>query len=293
MKNIFIIIITIIVAIMSSCSNKQKSDNVESIIRESPVNLVCAIDMSDRIVSAEIRQRDISTIIQVFNNFEQKVKKAHYVKSNDRFMLQLIRQTSNTPEMKEISETIHLDLSALKTSQKRKAVEQFKSELPVRLEQLYKAAGKQSTYTGCDIYDYFDQKLPAIMDMSPTEKVFLVMLTDGYIEIDPAEEKGERNGRYNTLNQEQMAALRKGDAYQQYCDVLLIPQKLAQREDLERLKVCIVGVQPKGKYIHEAELLAKIWQTWFGELHLTNQIIGYNQPSHVSAQLVNNALQDK
>lgn len=289
MKNMILTLITVFALFLSSCTSN-KTESAESTTKEAPVTMVCAIDASNRIETLEVRQRDISTILQVFNDFEKRVKKHHYVKSRDRFMVQLIRQTTNTSEMKEICDGIHLDLSVLKSRQKRKATDQFKEELPSKLAQLYEAASKQNTYSGADIYEYYEQKIPAIMDMSSTDKVMIVMLTDGYIEIDPAEEVGQRNGRYNTLNSKQMSALRRNDTYLKDCDVMLIPDKLSTRNDLDRLKICVVGLQPRGGYINEGDLLDTIWQTFLNKMQIKNQVIGYHQPSNVSAQLLSNVL---
>ena len=288
MKNIIIFLITLLL-LMISCNKENSTTETKQADIVEPLTIVVALDLSDRIVSEETRQRDIENILLAFDGFEERVKNLHYVKSEDRFMLTLVRQTSTPAEVKTLCDTLSIDLAAYNMRQKREAMERFKNELPNKVRRIYELANQQSLYSGADIYQYLERQLPACLEMA-NGKVTLLLMTDGYIELEPANENVQNNDRCNTMNSKTMHSLRKDDTFKQNSDILLVPEDLAQRKDLDRLRICVVGIQPKNTYIYEMEMVKNIWLTWLGKMNIDNRLIDYDQPAIVTKKLLINAL---
>lgn len=291
-NNIAIILLLPLVALIaSSCGNNSETTATTEVKRLEPLTMVIGLDLSNRVVPAGTRERDMNSIMKAFENFEKRVQKSHYIKSSDKFVVTVLRQSSNSPEMLALAEELSIDLSAYKMGSKRKKMDEFKAALPGKLRQLYDMAGQQTCYSGADVWGYLDMQLPAYLDMAE-DRVVLILLTDGYIEMDPATENARRGQQYNCLNQQVLTRLREGDAFKENSDVLLLPETLARRKDLDhRLRMLVIGFQPREGYHLEQQMLNAVWTTWLDKMGIRHQLISYDQPPVVVDKLLSKAIE--
>lgn len=276
--------------VMWSCigSEETLSEKAEN----SQHTYIIAIDLSDRLMNPETVSKDIACIENVFSQFEKEVTKKRFVGSKDKFLITLIPQTSNrnNTELARLSERLSLNLSASPIRSKRTDFQTFKERLSDDIIKLYDTAMVSKTFSGADIYKFMDQILPDQLEMAKGDEITVVLLTDGYIEMDNKEETAQRGTLQNHMNKRILEQLRHGENYQSNSDILIAPNRLASKSNLENLNLCIVGIYPKGSYIYELDMLEKIWGTWLDKINCNYHLINYGDTKHTTVKLLSDAI---
>ena len=277
--------------VMWSCIGSDETPSGKSM--NSQHTYILALDLSDRLMNPESVSKDIACIENVFSQFEKEVTKKRFVGSKDQFLITLIPQTSNrnNTELVRLSESLSLNLSESPIRNKRVDFLAFKERLSNDIVKLYDTAMATKTFSGADIYKFMDQILPDQLDMAKGNEITVVLLTDGYIEMDNKSETVQRGALQNHMNKRILDQLRHSESYQSNSDILITPNRLASKPNLENLNLCIVGIYPKGSYIYELDMLEKIWGTWLDKINCNYHLINYGDTKHTTVKLLNDAIQ--
>lgn len=283
------IVLTLCVIVLTAC---EESAPTEPVAVE-PTSYIIALDLSDRIADPQTCQQDINAVQKVFEQFEYTVAKEHrYVKAEDCFLVTLVPQSSSGRVMNAQVDALCIDLKTIPVHDRRQALQDFKAALPDRLAQLYASATAKGSYSGANIYAYFDRVLPELLAATTGSSVLFTLITDGYLELDDPKETVQREGKTNYMNRQLMARLRQGDAYKGNSDVLLLPERLMGREGLEKLHVLLLGLKAKANYIDELSLLESVWGSWFQGMKLKDaRMVPYDESVLVTDQAITHALQ--
>jgi hypothetical protein len=103
------------------------------------------LDLSDRLLASDQINRDKAIIEAIFGIFEQQVRKNMMIYSNDSFKVSLVPQEGGVDEHTYTS-GLYINMQKLSLQERRTRLEQFRKELPQRLQQLYKAATTGKPY---------------------------------------------------------------------------------------------------------------------------------------------------
>lgn len=285
------IIAATIVTLITSCGGQTAS---EATPKETAHSYCIALDLSDRIADENTVEKDMASIMQVFDSFEKNVKRSRYMKSQDRFCVVLVPQNlqRNAQELNDIVCELSIDMRTIPVKKRYESFQDFKQKLKDRLCRVYEFA-KQPTlkeYSGCNVWSFLSNQLPELLEASSGMDVKLVLLTDCYIEIDNKLEIFERNGQTNHLNSNVMARLRRNDFWQKDpCDILLLPERLCNR-DLSQLSVVVAGLVARNTYPYEIQLLEKVWGSFLSRMALDYRIVSYSNGTAIVSQNLSDAL---
>lgn len=285
------IAIIVILILTSACTTKTTTENIPV---EAPRSYCIALDLSDRIANPSTVDKDIASVMQVFASFEERVKKAHYIKNQDRFNIVLVPQSAqhNAHELNLLVSELSIDMQTIPVKKRYEYFMSFKQNLVEKLQRIYQLAKQPDIkdYYGCNIWMFLNDQLPDILEASNEVDFKLILLTDCYIEIDNTSEIFERNGQTNHMNSNMMARLRKNDYWKNDpCDILLLPERLCKK-DLSKLTVVVAGLASHNTYPYETQLLEKVWESFLRRMSLDCRIISYSNGTSVVSQNLSDAL---
>lgn len=254
-------LLTVLIAVVNiSCTESKSIDTKD--IAPAMQTFCVALDLSDRIADEQQVANDLIAIKRVFEVFEQRVKDQRYIRSRDKFMVNVIPQTGTNKEVERMAASISIDMASIPIKQKLTEFKEFKKKLLGTLRGIYKTARKPqlSDYSGANIWKYLNDILPEHVKSS--SGIFrLLLVSDCYIELDNTQEVFSRGGQTNHMNWSLMDKLREADSWRSSpCDILLLPERLC-RQDLSRLDVVLIGLLPKNPYPFETSLLEKVWES--------------------------------
>ena len=191
MKNLFSLLAIIIVcSCMSSCNkssnNTQNKDdstvenNLESISKNTPLNLSIFVDLSDRIMKAQSNmmqeEKDKIILKELANKFIDK-NTTKFTSSKDIFQIVFYPAPNGA---QDFSKNLSLYLNQLKPQEKKEALLNFQENLSNGVDSLYSNAVKANAFFGSDIWGYFSKDKVKDLYNDGFRNV-LVVITDGYI----------------------------------------------------------------------------------------------------------------
>ena len=260
-------------AALTACSGSSRSGVA---IDTAPQTFCVALDLSDRIADNQQVEMDKFAVLQVFAIFEERAKTMRYINSTDKFMVAVIPQSGMDPRVGDLATLLSLDLSSIPMQEKNHKVKELRKRLPDTLDEIYSIAHRPSMeqYSGADVWRFFNDYIPERMKAS--EQFKLVMVSDGYIELDNSNETFSRSGQVNHMSKRLMASLREGDRWMNSdCDVLLLPERL-KRHDLSRMEFVLLGLRTRNPYPYETSLVEKVWTNWLERMKVGSaRIIPY------------------
>lgn len=225
------------------------------------------LDLSDRLLANDQVNRDKAIIEAVFGIFEQQVRKNLMIYSNDSFKVSLVPQEGGVDEHTYTS-GLYINMQKLSLQERRTRLEQFRKELPQRLQQLYKAATKGKTqsqhFRGADIWRYFNDNLT--QDTRQNCQNYLYILTDGYFDFESNRFVGQQGNR--RTDSQMITRLRKNNNWRTQlaqANEGLIPIK----KSFPPIVVQVLEIQPKSKVLDEQDLLIALWKKWMSETKLS------------------------
>jgi hypothetical protein len=164
---------------------------------------------------------------------------------------------------------LRIDLSAEQPDKKAVQIDETEKTFSTTLPEIYKLAviGNNSTaYSGADIWKYFNEDLADDLEKDGQNTLFII--TDGYMDLEKAEERPSQNNRYASCSQiinllkkfpDWEAKFTEGDY-----GFLPIAKKFPN------LKVVLLQVNPREEWNGEYSLMTKIWGKWFTEMGISN-----------------------
>lgn len=283
--------VTSFFAVSCTGSDRAGEENMQAQLSNS---YCVALDLSDRIDDPATVEKDIASVMQAFAAFESQVRKARFMKSQDRFCVVLVPQSfqRNASELERLSGELSIDMRLINVRERYKAFLDFSGQLRQRVRNIYQLARQPrlQDYAGCNVWGFLNNQLPGLLEASSGMRFSLVLLTDCYVEIDNRAEVFERSGKTNHMNGSVMARLRKDDYWQKSpCDVLLLPERLT-RCDLSKVSVVVAGLAARNPYPFETQLLEKVWSSFLSRMAVDYRIIGYSNSKAVVEKNLADAL---
>jgi hypothetical protein len=237
--------------------------------KPTPRNYVVLLDLSDRLLAPGQAGRDQALILDMFQRFEQDVRRNLIINSRDCFQVVIAPQQGAPYEATQQMAGLFLTMEG-PIQTKRQRLDAFKAELPKRLRTLYGLAtggkNKPSDYRGCDIWQYFNEQLPT--DLLPAHENTLLVLTDGYFDFEKNTHRKQQGNRY-TDSQQLMPRLRGQANWQQ---VLQKPEfgLLPVPKQFPRVRVWVAEFHPKVDHLDELDILKAIWTKWLREMRIAS-----------------------
>ena len=277
----------------ASCTGSDRAGEEKAQAQQS--NSYCvAIDLSDRIDDPATVEKDISSVMQAFSAFESQVRKARFMKSQDRFCVVLVPQSfqRNASELERLVSELSIDMRLINARERYKAFQDFSGQLRQRVRNIYQLARQPrlQDYAGCNVWGFLNNQLPGLLEASSGMRFCLVLLTDCYVEIDNRSDVFERSGKTNHMNGSVMARLRKDDYWQKSpCDILLLPERLTHC-DLSKVSVVVAGLAARNPYPFETQLLEKVWSSFLSRIAVDYSLVGYSNSQDVIEKNLADAL---
>jgi len=262
---------------LGSCNEFQQA--VKDAKKEIPPppkdNYIILLDLSDRILYNNQQQvpKDISIINAVYGVFKAKLgakDPAHlYYSLHDKLKVLIAPQKTTPKSLYDMVGSLRIDLSAEQPDRKSAAIDSTEKIFNNVLPEIYKLAviGNNSTaYSGADIWKYFNEDLADDLEKDAQNTLFII--TDGYMDLEKAEERPSQNNRYASCSQIINLLKKYPDWETKFTQddygMLSITKKFAN------LKVVLLQVNPKEDWTGEYSLLTKIWGKWFTEMGISN-----------------------
>lgn len=259
-----ICLLTILLGLLTVAGypSTDKDTNVKQQVQKH--NFIVLLDLSDRLQATNQLQRDIELITNIFSFFKSSVKSNMFIKSLDEFKVIIAPQKDMPYDIKNLENELRINLEALKISQKKKAVDNFESNLKDRLTTLYSLAtkGKSNSkdYFGADIWKYFNEDLKS--DIADKGINHLFIITDGYIYFEDFKHTMQKGNRHSSCKF--MSELRGNDWENKFNknDYGII----STNQKYSNVEVMILEANPQDNFLNEYDLLQKIWYKWLGEM---------------------------
>lgn len=238
-------------------------------------NYIILLDLSDRILYNNQQQvpKDISVINSVYGVFKAKLgakDPTHlYYSLHDKLKLLIAQQKTTPKSLYDMVGGLRIDLSAEQPDKKAALIDSTEKLFYATLPEIYKQAviGNNSTaYSGADIWKYFNEDLADDLEKDGQNTLFII--TDGYMDLEKAEERPSQNNRYASCSQIINLLKKYPDWETQFTkgDYGILP--IAKK--FTNLKVVLLQVNPKEEWNGEYSLLTKIWGKWFTEMGISN-----------------------
>src|SRR5450432_2611167 len=171
-------------------------------------NYIVLLDLSDRILFNNQQQvpKDISVIKSVYGVFKSRLNAKDpthlYYNLNDKLKVLIAPQRTTPKSLYDMVGSLRIDLSSEQPDKKANLVDESEKTFDTMLPQLYKLAviGNNSTaYSGADIWKYFNEDLAD--DLEKDGQNTLLIVTDGYMDLEKSEERPPQNNRYASSSQ--------------------------------------------------------------------------------------------
>jgi hypothetical protein len=218
------------------------------------------INLDDRLTNYKQQDRDIRLITRAFNDWKTGVQKQLYITSESSFRILITDQTSTGYEVKEIAQSLTLNLSNEKPGYRRTAVDNYSSKLQGRLAALYQAADRgsdQNLYSGANLWKYLNGAYYDEIRREAGVHTHMILLTDGYIDFESAPTQFSNSEQFSST------------AFLQDIRVLEWEEQLNKKGllpcsiDLTGVHVSIYELSPKVDFPFELQILKKIHTNWF------------------------------
>ncbi len=232
-----------------------------------PTNIVILLDLSDRLLNPGQGDIDQIAIMEYFYSFEALVKSQLYIKSKDRFCIQILPQFKSSYDNDYFNNLLNIDLSSTPVAERRKRMDEFGQKLPQILKELYTFAAKNkfpADFAGVDIWKFFNNQLS--YELLPDYNNSLVVITDGYFDFEDYSHVEKNKNRYTST---QFLSKLKSDSWRQMAEqqdygILCI------KKNFQNSRITIIGINPKNKDLFEQEKLIYFWEKWAGEMNFKN-----------------------
>lgn len=267
------------------------------------VDMIVAVDLSDRLIPVEQRERDQQMITALSKILEEKSKAKYYVNADDALRVFVIPQ-SNTPyRAAAFEEKMQLDMRKTPI-QERRHVATLLESVTQSTKDLYTAAylGDESkSYQGADIWKFFQERLPLLVESvvepaskdqpiesgkaeaskkaAPTKvrRQKLILLTDGYVYFEDYQAQRQKNQRASDMRFIRQLAQQK-ENWRTSFDA--IDEKTGEHKmgllpvagvDLKNIDVMVLEIAPQAPY--HREILEAVWDRWLRSMGATSVMI--------------------
>ncbi len=238
-------------------------------------NYIVLLDLSDRILYNNQQQvpKDISVIKSIYGIYKSKLgvkDPTHlYYTVNDKLKVLIAPQKTTPKSLYDMVGSLRIDLSGEQPDKRANVVDETEKTFGNTLPEIYKQAvigNNSNAYSGADIWKYFNEDLTDDLEKDGQNTLFII--TDGYMDLEKADERPAQNNRYASCSQIINALKKYPDWETKFTEgnygILPIAKKFTN------LKVVLLQVNPKDDWNSEYILLTRIWGKWFTEMGITN-----------------------
>lgn len=186
----FIIAVALISTFFAVCScgggNRGTEKNPQeenSPNQDADLNISIFLDLSNRLVrdmTPNQTYRDTAIISYVCDYFRKATLGPQILNSTNKIKV-FFYPTPATPGIANVARELNVDIAALSGMDKRKAVDNLKSNFLKNLNLIYSETIKVQQWVGCDIWDFFSSKKVDSQCIRKGARNILLILTDGYI----------------------------------------------------------------------------------------------------------------
>lgn len=196
MKTIYIILGLLLIAspIFTSCGQSEQKKPPKK-----AVNYTVLLDLSDRVLTPNQLDKDITLITTFFKDFEQKARRNLIVTSKDCFSIKIIPQKGSPLNASHFEDALQLDLNNIEVQDKNKSLESLSRLMSNKLESLKKEAtysDKAKDYFGVDIWSYLHDNGKSLSKSGYENKI--LVLTDGYFDFENDTHVIQQKNRYTS-----------------------------------------------------------------------------------------------
>ncbi|MEY4875196.1 MAG: hypothetical protein RL708_345 [Bacteroidota bacterium] len=225
-------------------------------------NFVVVLDLSDRLLNANQKEKDSCMIMATFKEFEDSARKTLILTSTDRFSVRIIPQKNSPLQQDYFENKLSLDLSKIDAAHKNSDFEKLKKELPNLIATLYHQANlgvKSDNYFGVDIWKFFNNEMNDELMADAINKV--IVITDGYFDFNDNTHVLQQKNKYTSTQFLNALTMNDWQTKASIDDVGLVPVNISKKT-----KWVIVGLQSKNQNDIEMEQkLEYFWQKWLIE----------------------------
>jgi hypothetical protein len=147
-------------------------------------NYIVLLDLSDRLIVQEQQpERDKEIIKELYNLFENRVKRNLYIKSRDEIKVVLAPQKGSRLSREVFEDKLYVNMENIKNIYRKPREKQRRDAFYANIDSLYQQAvfsKNPEQYDGADIWKYFYEDLKIDYAKDTLTQNFLFILTDGY-----------------------------------------------------------------------------------------------------------------
>lgn len=147
-------------------------------------NYIVLLDLSDRLIVQEQQpERDKEIIKELYNLFENRVKRNLYIKSRDEIKVVLAPQKGSRFSREVFEDKLYVNMENIKNIYRKPREKQRRDAFYANIDSLYQQAvfsKNPEQYDGADIWKYFYEDLKIDYAKDTLTQNFLFILTDGY-----------------------------------------------------------------------------------------------------------------
>lgn len=171
-----------VAALVTSC--KMPAPEKKAEVSRVKHNYIVLLDLSDRLIVQDNQPaRDKELIGNLYQLFEEKVRRELYIKSGDEIKVVIAPQRGASLRRDIFEDRLYVNMNNVQKVYRKTKEEERRASFLANLDTLYAQAvfsRNRDDYHGADIWKYFYEDLP--MDYSDDENTenYLFILTDGY-----------------------------------------------------------------------------------------------------------------
>ncbi len=265
-QSLYILFILVFFIGLSNCFDPKPEPVINS-----KNNYIVLLDLSDRTLSENQKERDIANIKAAFQSFKKGVKNQYYIKSNDVLQVLIAPQKNMGINKADYENQLRINLNALPVNKKKKVFDSFEKNFDETLNKLYDETLKNKTkphhFSGADIWRFFYDLLPSYYIENSSNK--LLLITDGYMEFEQSALKYEvGGGKYRFSNFDFLKRLRgyKGN-WKEMFDKYDYGLKSTGKQ-YSNLQVFMTELSPTEGVHYEFDIIKAVWKKWFDEMKI-------------------------
>lgn len=252
-----------------ACTSKKKSSGQK---KEKAHNIIVLLDLSDRLTLPGQVNRDTLLLRQIYTAFEERVRKQMYINAQDQLQVLVAPQRSLPAHTETIENRLRINMQEVPVKERSGFLKKKRPVFFQQVDSLYHAAAQRpaSSFSGSDIWKFFDQYLRNYLVPDTNTENRIIVLTDGYFDFESLKDKKQQGCRYSYSEK----LMQKGRVpvpgnmapelfFQQIFDSCgLIPVHINQGNT----GILVAEMTARNSYEYELELLEAMWSGWYNTM---------------------------
>lgn len=148
-----------------------------------PLNISIYLDMSDRLkrnITPSQKDRDLAIVSYIADYFKNQTLGPQILQSKNNIKI-FFYPTPQSSEIATLAEDLSLDITKYDGRDRRIALDGMKDKFIKNLSAIYDKTIQANKWTGCDIWDFFNNKTVDTQCIRKGSRNVIIILTDGYL----------------------------------------------------------------------------------------------------------------